>query len=695
MASAQPGATQLNSGRLAAVRVGWAIALVFALASYWEMIPSNYRVTATEWSVEQAYWGVSHWLTYRQWVYTAIGLEYLVGVTFICTALLIFWRCSCDWVAVTVSASFLVLSVFFGIHDNLYTLRLPGPLHALYQAASGFVPLILICSILMLLYIFPNGRFVPRWSGRLVAALIGILSVALATDELASWGGGEIGWIAFVSVMSIAITFGLGAQVYRYKHVATPTERQQTKWVLYGLGLSFGLLVLGLLLSLSVNRDGRRSDAATLLFVVEYIALLALPISFAVALLRYRLWDVDFVISRTLLYAAMTGAVFLIYGAIVGGAGVLLGLQENVLVAMFATGLIAVLIQPIQRWLERAVNHMAYGKRDDQMHVARLVGKQLESASSPEVALAGVTQTVAQALKLPYVALRLNAATTGARTTGSEPTIAAAWGSPSDVLERFPLTFQTVRLGDFVVAARTRDEHLTPADCKVLESIALQAGAAVQAMLLTTQLQASHRALITAREDERRRLRRDLHDGLGPQLASQTLTIDAITRFMDQDAGQAKQLLQDLKRQSQDAVLDIRRIVYALRPPALDDLGLVEALREMAARSAQSIAQVEFVAPNDMPPLSAAVETATYRIAQEALSNALRHADADLIQMSLMVKADALVLEVRDNGVGLAGDSLPGVGLHSMRERAAELGGTVSLRSSPAGATLQAVLPLR
>ncbi len=257
----------------------------------------------------------------------------------------------------------------------------------------------------MSFYVFPNGRFVPRWSRWLVALLLVLVSIGQILDKSTWFIGIEIGWIAFMIVVPVAVIVGFAALVHRYGRVPTPTEQLQTKWVVYGLGLSFGLLIVASLLSLRVDGDGRRSSAATLLFVVEPIALLALPLSFAVALLRFRLWDVDVVISRTLLYAAMTGVVLLICGAVIGGASVLLGLQQSVFTAIFATGLIAVLIQPIQRRLQMVINRLAFGARDDHVQVLQLMGRQLESAATPEVALTAMTQTVAQSLKLSYAAL--------------------------------------------------------------------------------------------------------------------------------------------------------------------------------------------------------------------------------------------------------------------------------------------------
>ena len=148
----------------------------------------------------------------------------------------------------------------------------------------------------------------------------------------------------------------------------------------------------------------------------------------------------------------------------------------------------------------------------------------------------------------------------------------------------------------------------------MLDNLARQAGIAAHAVLLTTELQRARERLVAAREEECRRLRRDLHDGLGPQLSSQALTIDAVRALMRRDPDSAEALLLDMKQQARGAVADIRRLVYALRLPALDDLGLVGALRETAAQHGQNGLDVS-VDASELPPLPAAVEVAVYRIA--------------------------------------------------------------------------------
>ena len=188
-----------------------------------------------------------------------------------------------------------------------------------------------------------------------------------------------------------------------------------------------------------------------------------------------------------------------------------------------------------------------------------------------------------------------------------------------------------------------------------------------------------------------------MHDGLGPQLSSQTLTIDAVRTLMRRDLDAAETLLLDLEAQAQDAIADIRRLVYALRPPALDDLGLLGALRETTAQYGQHGLDVSFEAPGQLPPLSAAVEVAAYRIALEALTNVVRHAEARrcVVALELDDATSALCLEVRDDGRGIERSGGSGVGMASMRERADELGGSLVVEALPGGGTaVRARLPL-
>jgi signal transduction histidine kinase len=274
--------------------------------------------------------------------------------------------------------------------------------------------------------------------------------------------------------------------------------------------------------------------------------------------------------------------------------------------------------------------------------------------------------------------------------------VQAERGQPPGPLETFPLIYQGQTIGQLLVSRRSPSEDLNPADRFVLTNIASQAGVIAHSVRLTSALQQSRQQLVTAREEERRRLRRDLHDGLGPQLASQTLTIEAIGRLLETNSEKARDLLGHLKSQSQASIQDIRRLVYDLRPPALDELGLVGALREGTKQHGQLRTEIEITAmPHPLPTLPAAVEVAVYRITQEAITNVIRHTQAKHCRVDMTVQDHHLDLTISDDGKGYPVDYHLGIGLNSMRERAEEVGGIIRFDNQPAGgAAVQVRLPL-
>jgi signal transduction histidine kinase len=299
-----------------------------------------------------------------------------------------------------------------------------------------------------------------------------------------------------------------------------------------------------------------------------------------------------------------------------------------------------------------------------------------------------VVETIAQALKLPYAAILLKEGE-GCRT-------AASHGSPRGEPETLPLVYQREEIGHLVLSPRAPGETFSDADRSLLEDLARQTEVAVHAVRLTADLQRSRERLVVTREEERRRLRRDLHDGLGAQLAGLNIQAGTLRRLIPSDPDAADELVVELREELQGAISDIRRLVYDLRPPALDDLGLVEALGQLAERydTKNSTLRVVIKVPDDLSSLPAAVEVAVYRIAQEALTNVARHARARRCAVQLAIN-DEVTIEIVDDGVGIPVSRKAGVGLSSMRERAAELGGSCTVESAPACGTRVLVrLPL-
>jgi signal transduction histidine kinase len=299
-------------------------------------------------------------------------------------------------------------------------------------------------------------------------------------------------------------------------------------------------------------------------------------------------------------------------------------------------------------------------------------GKQLAALPTPETLLPTIITTIQQTLKLAYVAIQLEGAATPAAELGRRP---------AQVLQ-LPLVYGRERIGDLLVAPRPGEPALRSDDLQLLDLLVRQAGAAVHAVRITADLQRSREQLVSARAAERKRLRRDLHDGLGPSLATMTLQADTARGLVRSNPDEAERVLEELTQQSQATMQDVRGIIHALYPPVLDDLGLEAALRGMLATFNRSAVAITLHMPQQLGPLPAAVEVAIYRIAQEALNNVVKHSHAHSCCLRLTMDGPTLVLEVRDDGVGLADEYQRGVGFTSMRERAEELGGRWSITSS-------------
>ncbi len=414
---------------------------------------------------------------------------------------------------------------------------------------------------------------------------------------------------------------------------------------------------------------------------------------FLMAALYANAFDIDVLISRTLVYAALTTIVVGLYVLIVGYLGVVFRTGGNLVISLVATGVVAVLFQPLRGWLQRGVNHLLFGKRDAPYQVLARLDQQIAQAMPPEDVLPALVKTIATTLKLPYVAVALVQSDIPAL---SEEHLVTIYGQPTlhAPVERLPVVYQGEIVGQLLLAPRTGEAQLTRADRRLLEDLARHAGVIAYAVRLTTDLRRSRERIVVAREEERRRLRRDLHDGLGPMLASLSLTLAAARAYLPHNPTATGTLLQELAAHVQGAVTDIRRLVYELRPPALDDLGLLGALREQAARYAQAGLQVCVDAPLPLDPLPAAVEVAAYRIGVEALTNVVRHAQASTCTIKVRRECD-LLIEISDDGRGFPPETPRGIGLRSMYERAEELGGSCTIEALPEEGTLVvARLPL-
>jgi two-component system NarL family sensor kinase len=552
----------------------------------------------------------------------------------------------------------------------------------------------------LVLLAFPDGglpsrRWVPVWWVAVAGAAVPTVLFAVAalwaptdlfaTDATAVQPASTLVYAAGVGAAGVALAAvaSVAALVVRWRRAHGP-ERHQLKW----------LVAAGTLAVAATVVDGIWGKPG-----VWLVGAAALPVGIGVAVLRYRLYDIDSIVSRTLVYTALTGIVVLLYLVVAVVLGEVLGRSSGV-APLIATGVVAVVFHPLRERLQQLVNRLLYGHRDEPYAVLSKLGEQVAATLEPDAVLPSVTGTIAQALKLPYVAIELPDGAEG--LAGAGAVVATSGASVADQL-RVPLVYQGETVGQLVVGARSPGEAFTVTDLRLLEDLARHAAVAVRAFRLTTDLQRSRERLVTAREEERRRLRRDLHDGLGPVLGGMVLQLGAVKTMFQRDPEEAAKIVDRVREEAKSAVANIRALVYQLRPPQLDELGLVGALREHASSLTSAAGggdgrnelAVTIDAPERLPELPAAVEVAAYRIVAEALTNVARHAHADGCRVRLTV-ADAVVLEISDGGRGLPEDYRGGVGTTSMRERAAELGGTCTITPAPGGGTLvSAHLPLQ
>jgi signal transduction histidine kinase len=611
-------------------------------------------------------------------------LQVLYILVTVGTAALIVFKKPGQWVPLGLSCFLVGFSAFEGADFPALTAAHPAlniPLQLLIYVGMGALGMYALVT-------FPNGRFGRRWIlglylfGTSEGLLAGLLSVFI-TNPIFVLFNNIWGAISFPLILWILI--------YRYRRLLNARERISMKWLILGWSVLIPSIVFvtGILPAIT-------SPASLAFLAINTFGFFGCGINiagFLMAVLYANAFDIDVLISRTLVYAALTTIVVGLYVLIVGYLGVVFRTGGNLVISLVATGVVAVLFQPLRGWLQRGVNHLLFGKRDAPYQVLARLDQQIAQAMPPEDVLPALVKTIATTLKLPYVAVALVQSDIPAL---SEEHLVAIYGQPTlhAPVERLPVVYQGEIVGQLLLAPRTGEAQLTRADRRLLEDLARHAGVIAYAVRLTADLRRSRERIVVAREEERRRLRRDLHDGLGPMLASLSLTLAAARAYLPHNPTATDTLLRELAAHVQGAVTDIRRLVYELRPPALDDLGLLGALHEQAARYAQAGLQVCVDAPLPLDPLPAAVEVAAYRIGVEALTNVVRHAHASTCTIKVRRECD-LLIEISDDGRGFPPETPRGIGLRSMYERAEELGGSCTIEALPGEGTLVvARLPL-
>ncbi|GGS98390.1 sensor histidine kinase [Nonomuraea spiralis] len=454
---------------------------------------------------------------------------------------------------------------------------------------------------------------------------------------------------------------------------ADPVGRRQIGWPLFAFGGYIVFMLVGVV--------------ALELTWLSIVWAALIPVALVFSVTRHQLYGIDTVVSRTFVAAGLLAVIGGVYfgmatlsSLVVAGYHQVAGLASALLTGAF--------FQPLRRTLQRAVDRLLYGSVGDPRDLAERLAQEVRRGD-PGQALAAVVGVLREGLAVQGVAVEVTSGEPGHPVIVASADREQAGDRPREV----PLVWHGEWVGRLLIGPPAPRRFPAAHDERVLDTLVPYAADVAHAVRMAADLQRSRERMLAAREEERRRLRRDLHDGLGQTLSGLAMTVNMARLSLRTSPEAADGLLGEL-RTGMDAVTgDLRQLVYGLRPPALDDLGLAAAVRALAGPDGSA---AEVVTEGDLTGLPAAVEVAVYRIAQEALTNVRRHARATRVRVELRREPGALRLLVADDGVGLPPGHRPGVGLASMHERTAELGGICLVTGAPdAGTTVEVMIPVQ
>lgn len=577
----------------------------------------------------------------------------------------------------------------------------PGENLALWflNRVGSFLPV----TVAALLMIYPTGRLLPGWWGRVCAGFLVLGSAAStmflllpapegsrpadapAAVDLNAFTPGigqdlaEPLLAAAVPTLMTSVLVGMASVAVRFRR-ADEVERDRLRWLLWAVIAMAMLAAVSALVRAQPVQDA-------LLFCLTLLPAAAMT----VGVVRPDLVPVQDLVARTLVLGALGVVLVLVDLAVVAGlTAVLGGSLDETQVVVVALLLTVTLYGPLRQRLNLTVRRWALGERAERYDVVAGLATALESADEGADQLAAVAQAVASAFGVGYVEVEVD--------RGAGERLVASYGERPAATRTLPITYRDAEVGRLVLPARGVRSRLSGRDEQLLADLVRQAATAARTSRLADELQDSRERLVVAREEERRRIRRDLHDGLGPALSGVVFQIESARLLVDRDPAGARGLLTTTVDHVKEVVADVRRLVHDLRPPALDDRGLVGALGQLADTLAVPVDLVADDLARDGAErrLPAAVEVAAYRITAEALTNVVRHSGATRADVRLGLTGDALLVEVSDDGRGIPPEVQAGVGLLSLRERAAELGGRTEITCpEPGGTRVRAWLPLR
>jgi signal transduction histidine kinase len=587
------------------------------------------------------------------------------------------------------------------IHDGG---RPPGGLYAAWLQEWVWIPLIVGLGVVG--WIFPEGRFLSRrWRTAMVvacavAAVPMVLNALLPRLTIFAGFDNPVGldepWVQGAANASAGLVLpvlfgGAAAATVRFRR-RSGDERQQIKWLLLavmavGLVLTYYGILLGIILATG-------TDPTQGAVWPEYLAIasfLAVPISVAFGVLKYRLYDIDVVINKAVVYAVLAVFITGVYLTVVVAAGSLTGYASNPVLSGIAAAVVALAFQPARRGAQRLANRLVYGERATPYEVLAQLGDRLAGEYAADDVLDRIATALAGGIGADRVVVWLN--------SGGELRPAAVWpeGAPAapiaasvaaltateDGMRSFPVRLQGEILGAIGVH-KPASEPLTPADEKLVGDLAAQAGLVLRNARLIEELRASRRRLIEAQDEERRKIERNLHDGAQQQLVALTVQLGLLERQAE-DPDTVRASATRLKDALQDALDELRALARGIYPPLLADQGLAAAL-EAQSRKAAVPTTIESDGIGRYPR---EIESAVYFCALEALQNVAKYADATSAVVRLGERDGRLEFEIADDGRGFDPTATSyGTGMQGMVDRLDAIGGTLEVSSESGRGTM-------
>jgi signal transduction histidine kinase len=691
--SAEPSISQPS------VRGSWApwVVAVFAGIAFVASVPLSYAAGVND----------ADDLMFIVPLVPAVGLYLWIGATIASRA-----RNAIGWIFISVVA-FFALGSLAGYYATLALVERDGtlPFGEIAAWVDRWAIVGSLAPFVLLFLLFPTGDTPSRrwrwllWTELALIALDAVL-LALTPGRLTGVEGqlktivveNPIGVAALEDVadpVTLAIGFALlvsgfasvAALVVRYRR-AGREERQQIRWLAYVGAATAASIVALFATGIAAENDpgGLLEFASSVAFFVTFVLLvLGVPVASAIAILRYRLYDLDLVVRKSLVFAGLGAFITIVYVAIVGGIGAIVGSRADATLSFVAAAVLALLFHPARERARRIADRLVYGRRATPYEVLAEFSDRMGEALAAEDVLPRMAAIVGRAVGAVGAAIRLDV---GGRVRDVATWSADEAGTAAPAEHSFEVRHQGEILGA-VTVAMPPDDPMDPSKEKLVHELASQAGLVLRNARLIEELRASRQRLVAAQDEERRKIERNLHDGAQQHLVALAVQLTLAEQMVGRDAAKEREIIHRVRNAANDALEQLRDLARGIYPPLLADKGLAAALDAHAKRLSIPVS----VDVDGVGRYPQEIEFALYFCALEALNNVSKYAHASHVDIRLRQGDHGIVLEIADDGIGFdPGSVAEGTGIRGMSDRLEAVGGRIEIRTAPGeGTTVTAV----